>query len=363
MVLQPKLRYVGVLRFLLAITVVFAHSYGYVFVGGKTAVQLFYLVSGYLISFVLQTRIGYKTQIGNFYLNRFLRLYPIYFVVAVLSLAGNLFVPSINLNSELIETFKNTPSAGIALLVVSNLSLLFQDWTIFLGIHSGQIGITQNLTFIDTRLYHGLLVPQAWSISLEIYFYLLAPFLIRKNSRILLFFLISLSIRIALLLNGIGFSDPWNYRFFPAELSLFLLGVMAQKFLGPLYKCHLTGERFDKLSGLATSFVAILLLFFWKIPKHESYYLETGLFIIVIICLPFLFNFSKLYSFDRHLGELSYPIYMVHILIIRYVDIVFTTFGYTQKRIAILSLSIVISELILRIISNPIERIRDRFKS
>lgn len=37
----------GVLRFILAISVVFAHTYGFLFVGGRLAVQLFYMISGF----------------------------------------------------------------------------------------------------------------------------------------------------------------------------------------------------------------------------------------------------------------------------------------------------------------------------
>jgi peptidoglycan/LPS O-acetylase OafA/YrhL len=43
----------GMLRTIFAISVVFVHSYGHVFVGGRNAVQLFYIISGFLISYVL----------------------------------------------------------------------------------------------------------------------------------------------------------------------------------------------------------------------------------------------------------------------------------------------------------------------
>ena len=43
----------GTIRLLLALAVVFSHSYGYLLVGGRLAVQLFYIISGYLISFIL----------------------------------------------------------------------------------------------------------------------------------------------------------------------------------------------------------------------------------------------------------------------------------------------------------------------
>ena len=73
----------GILRVLLAISVVFIHTHGQVFVGGQEAVQLFYVISGYLISFVLLEVKSYK-KIQFFYLNRYLRLYPTYLLVTVL---------------------------------------------------------------------------------------------------------------------------------------------------------------------------------------------------------------------------------------------------------------------------------------
>lgn len=73
----------GILRTLFAISVVFAHSYGYVFVGGRNAVQLFYMISGFLISYVIVEKKVYSRVI-NFYVNRYLRLYPIYIAVAFL---------------------------------------------------------------------------------------------------------------------------------------------------------------------------------------------------------------------------------------------------------------------------------------
>lgn len=75
----------GSLRTLFAIAVVFAHCYGFVFVGGRNAVQLFYITSGFLMSYVLVEKKTYP-KIKDFYINRYLRLYPIYFSVAILTL-------------------------------------------------------------------------------------------------------------------------------------------------------------------------------------------------------------------------------------------------------------------------------------
>ena len=54
-------------------------------VGQENAVELFYITSGFLISYVLQNNAGYRNA-GRFYLSRALRLYPVYYVVAALAL-------------------------------------------------------------------------------------------------------------------------------------------------------------------------------------------------------------------------------------------------------------------------------------
>ncbi|WP_090201925.1 acyltransferase family protein [Pseudomonas asplenii] len=75
----------GLLRTLLAISVIFAHSYGFVLVGGQIAVQIFYMISGFLISFIIVEKKSYST-LKDFYLNRYLRIFPTYAIIATLTL-------------------------------------------------------------------------------------------------------------------------------------------------------------------------------------------------------------------------------------------------------------------------------------
>ena len=75
----------GTVRTLLALAVVFAHCYGFMFTGGMLAVQIFYMISGYLMSLILLNENAY-TNLKSFYINRALRLFPIYWIVAATSL-------------------------------------------------------------------------------------------------------------------------------------------------------------------------------------------------------------------------------------------------------------------------------------
>ncbi len=73
----------GILRILLAISVVLAHSssiFGFSLVGGQIAVQAFYIISGFYMALILNEKyIGANNSYKLFISNRFLRLYQIDF--------------------------------------------------------------------------------------------------------------------------------------------------------------------------------------------------------------------------------------------------------------------------------------------
>ena len=72
----------GLIRTLLAMSVLVAHTNVYdnlLFVGARNAVQIFYIISGFLISYILFEKKSYN-KIINFYQNRILRLFLIYFI-------------------------------------------------------------------------------------------------------------------------------------------------------------------------------------------------------------------------------------------------------------------------------------------
>ena len=110
----------GTLRTILAVAVVFAHSWpaGSVSVGGRNAVQLFYVISGFLVSYVLVEKKTY-TKVKDFYINRYLRLHPIYLCVATLTLVT--FLAFNSLSTRFIDAYRGAPMAAQLLLSASNL--------------------------------------------------------------------------------------------------------------------------------------------------------------------------------------------------------------------------------------------------
>src|SRR5437016_5262796 len=90
--------WVGLLRILLAIAVLCAHSHpiGHLpWLAGDLAVELFFVVSGFYMQLILSTkytreRLG-RTWALQFYKARYCRLFPTYFVGCILVMGVGLF--------------------------------------------------------------------------------------------------------------------------------------------------------------------------------------------------------------------------------------------------------------------------------
>src|SRR5205085_338067 len=80
-----------------------------------------------------------------------------------------------------------------------------------------------------TPLWLMMPVPQAWSISLELMFYCLVPFLIRNSTRLLVV-IVAATFILRAAIYSIGYDiDPWVGRFFPLELGLFVMGMVSRR--------------------------------------------------------------------------------------------------------------------------------------
>lgn len=309
----------GILRTILAIAVVFAHSdwhHGFVFTGGQAAVQCFYIISGYLISYVLLNNKSYSSS-WRFYANRALRIYPIYLFIALISLPAALFgAPGF------VSVYRHAPISAVALLALSNIFIFGQDWVMFSGVHGGHLVFVSNFNQSDVELYMGLLVPQAWTLGIELTFYLLAPFIVRSLKWLLILLVASFALRICLLATGLGFVDPWTYRFFPNELGLFLLGALSQQILTPIWK-RIVADR-NAPPAIGTAILAVFSMIFFLIPLPYICLLPLFLAVAAVL-LPLAFFFQNKVAIDRWIGDLSYPIYIGHMLVVHTLRVLFRT--------------------------------------
>lgn len=221
----------GILRFILAISVVITHSspvFGVSIVGGQMAVQSFYIISGFYMSLILNEKYK-KGSYKLFITNRFLRLYPIYWCVLILTViwcvimyySSNTLAE--NSLSVFINYFQNMDFTTVIFLIFINLFLFGQDIALFLGLNptSGGLFFTENFRNSNPQVHSFIFVPQAWTVGLELMFYLIAPFLVRRKI-VTILILTAFTLCLKMFFYNSGFNhDPWTYRFFPTELLFF----------------------------------------------------------------------------------------------------------------------------------------------
>ncbi len=358
----------GILRLLLALSVVAVHSgniLGAHLVGGQVAVESFYIISGFYMSLVLNEK--YVDQNNSYYLfisNRLLKLYPIYWTIVFITITlsiGSFFLSHGSFAGKLHSYFEYGQQYGyheilpaFIFMVFTNLFLVGQDVVMFLGIDTatGHLFFTQNFATTNPQLSSFLLVPQAWTLGIEIAFYLIAPFIVRKNLWVLLTIaFLSLSLRLFLTSIGLEF-DPWSYRFFPNEILFFIVGALAYKIYVPL-KGKTTAEWMPILSLII---VTSLVVFYENIRLPYKTLIYYPLFAGTI---PIIFNATRSWKWDYFLGELSYPVYISHMLIYYLlIPLGLQKVEYVGNLLAVLSIGF--SILLNLYIVKPIEKFRQR---
>jgi len=238
---------------------------------------------------------------------------------------------------------------------LSSIFIFGQDLLLFFTINPaiGNFAFTPDFLAEKIQLYKFMFVPQAWTLSLEMVFYLFAPLLVKARNSVL-FTIIIASLTARVLTYKYGFiSDAWQYRFFPFEIMFFLLGIVS-------YRIY-TNYKQINIPKTAKIIVPVFLLayivLFQYIPVNFAIK-QWILYVVMVFAIPFLFLLTKHAKIDRELGELSYPVYISHVLIINIMSLFFT--GEHPKYFCLLAIifSIGFSYLLIKLIVNPIEKLR-----
>ena len=300
----------GAIRLFLACGVVILHLNGQVLdprglhaestwvsnLTGGRAVIFFYIVSGFLISYVLNNKYP-QSAAGNlaFYRARFLRIYPLWWVLLFFCVA--------------IGPLPLTASAGAQLVPAS--LLIGSDWIVALWRYPAP--------------YWSLFPPGSeigWTLGAELAFYLAAPWVLRSNRLALTLFAGSIAVR-ALALWMIAPEDPayktWTYLFFPSILFFFLLGHMAER----LHR--------SRPIGLAASVALLIAAAAAATRLDHSTSVGDPWFHVAALCfaaaLPGIFAATRDNRLSAFLGDLTYPLYLTHSVVISAV------FSSTQSEI------------------------------
>lgn len=312
------------IRFIAASSVVFHHieqfkalfgfsdafdrtnDYPQIYQAGRLGVALFFVLSGFLITYLLLAEKQFAGRIatGNFYVRRILRIWPLYFLVIGLSFfvfphISALYIPG--WSEHTYESF--WPKLGFFLLVMPNIAI---------------------------TLYHEMpFSSHTWSIGVEEQFYLIWPWLIGSvRPRRTLLILGS----IALLLAGTFF---W-LRFGPGStqpsagttqllisdfLAHFRIGAMAIGGIGAylIFIEHpiLTFLYKKWVQAVVYAVLAYLLATGYRIPglNYEGYAL-----FFVFLLMNLARNPNSIINLENRLctfmGKISYGVYMYHPVVI-----------------------------------------------
>ena len=186
-------------------------------------------------------------------------------------------------------------------------------------------------------------VPQAWTIGSELFFYIIAPFIItgQKYIKISAAILISLY----LLFNFSGNFLYGGYFIWVFWIWLFAIGMLT--FL-LFEKFHVLFTGIIKFSDKNKIPLFYLLLSFFILPYAFCYHIpKTLLLIFSVISIPLFFELTKSNTIDRSIGELSYPVYCTHMLVAEFNQ---TIIGYFKLSYSCLPVTNIIVTILLSII-------------
>jgi peptidoglycan/LPS O-acetylase OafA/YrhL len=305
---------VGIIRVLLAAAVVFGHAP--VWTGHDPqasflrplpayfAVQAFFVISGFYME-LLRKKYA-LAPIWIFYSNRYSRLIVSYWIVLILTVLLIALMPSVTFPpASFLASFKSDSASEWTLVVFSNLAMFGQDL----------------LSVLYSLPSNAVLIPQAWSLALELWFYLLVPLLWRASDRTLWIIVAgSLALRLTIVLSSLPFF-PWQQKFFPAEVMFFVLGMLSFRHSSQILKIVRSG----RICLLSVSTLIILANWFQPFafawPETSTMWFSNLLIgAIFYFTLPSMFSLTSRSRIDRLIGEFSYPIYLLHITLWYFIE-------------------------------------------
>lgn len=247
------------------------------------------------MTFILNETYGFTIKGVKSYLqNRFLRIYPVYWLIMAASI---IVIAAFPVTSK---TFKDTmeiPSNAL-------------DWIYNLIIFG--LGNTFFLELGRVRI-----IPPAWTLHIEFLFYILIPILAKTYKRTLLWFSLSLLYTVLVL----AFDMPWGTRYRPLQAASLPFSIGALLFY--VLNRSENGLKFDFNAKI---FFGLLLGYICNLifaeslgdPRLVSFYINL-LFLTVIVAFLSRVPVEKvpkaLLKIDQFLGDLSYPVYLIHWLI------------------------------------------------
>ncbi len=270
------------------------------FISAQPAVEIFIILSGFAISFMLHAR---EQSYRSFMQGRFLRIYPTYLTCLAFGLGAIYLAPTIPNQASWRDT--------TYFRVLGPLSDHERTHTF--------THVLTHLTLLNGLIPHrvlpdaaGTLLPPAWSITLEWQYYLVAPFIARfvySGTRLLCLGAVACV--------GLRFGYYWQnpqLAFLPAQLPFFLVGIASYH----LYANFVSSGcgRLEKFTVPVAALLLVVVITAWHSMALGAWTLAFG---CVFVDGGGLFARALrvvrgvlLHPWLQKVGSISYPLYLIH---------------------------------------------------
>lgn len=212
------------------------------------------------------------------------------------------------------------------------------------------MGVLANLVLVplDFFMYSKtvaacMYIPQAWSLGLELTFYLVFPLILISGQRTT-WLILSLLIWLFAAF-GVVDTDVWGYRLLPGTLFVFLLGSCIFDNKTPSWN-HGAIAALLLLLGCA-----VILYVANRIAAPYNFEVLLGIF-IGVPCVFILSSFKRS-RWDDRLGDLSYGLFLSHFLAISIFDLFAIPHGFVSNSLMMI-LSLLLAYLGYVAVEQPV---------
>lgn len=346
-----KFKYIDALRGIAILLVMIVHTSLYgeksqseifnsFFKFGAKGVQLFFLASAFtlFLSYNNRNKEENKNILRDFYIRRFFRIAPMYYI-------GIIFFSLQNLNG-------------------------FEDMTT-----NNSWNILSNIFFV-----HGIspywinnLVPGGWSITVEVFFYVILPILIvtiKNLNQAVIFtlgsFIVSMLFRLLLqkfqLIDNIELWTEFTYYNFITQLPAFGLGIISY---------FLIVKKDYEIAPISALIIFFIITghFIWGIIIPN--FILIGICFLILICILSIKEYKIFVNkFTLFLGKISYSAYLVHFAVLHWLERTITLnhfineysynsflLNFTLRLSLVICITTIISYVFFKIIETPFQKL------
>jgi peptidoglycan/LPS O-acetylase OafA/YrhL len=325
---------------------------------GEKAISLFFVLSGFLITYLLLAEMKKTATISlkKFYFRRILRIWPLYYLVILVAF---FIVPNfldLGHQASFLYAHHFYPWLSLCIFMLPNL-----------------------LRFSDAELVGG---NQTWSVGVEEQFYLVWPLLLRTFSRHIipmLVVLIGVKMMLGFIFTYLGahasnLTVKHYANVFAMHWMLFKIEQMAIGAIGAWCLFNKREKALELLYHPVTIFACFLFFVFSMIMLFNftgETLVEAFVFLVIILNVSTnpAFPLKLTHPVFNRLGNISYGIYMYHTIVITLVihllqnlkldqdQFIFNLLLYTAS----VAITVLFAQFSYRYFESPFLRLKEKF--